>query len=305
MEEVVKALLHWSGQRWFISDCWCWKFITILLCIHLFCFAWHEHIAKNAITCNFEKSNKEYCKQLSLHTTKKSTRSTSSLRQSQESTLCPADWPQSWALHSRWYRFSSLEFTHPHRAELRKAAMLMRAVSFGRQSGNISWIHKNHIFLELLWVMCYVFLPLEAQVDSLEIIQKCICYQDASWPLVNVLSISWALYKAFPNRLLFVQHPFLLLLATTFQLGFEESPTPWKQSPPQLLCRVPLGLWSYLTQHLPRKCFYAQVSLAPQNCDRYIVSWLKGTPSLLRNPQQQGYYEALSLRRNSKCFYKG
>lgn len=49
-------------------------------------------------------------------------------------------------------------------------------------------------------------------------------------------------------------------------------------------------------------CFYAQVSLGPQNHDWYAVSWLKGTPFLLTHPLQQsrrqGYYEALSLRRN-------
>lgn len=119
-----------------------------------FCFSWHECMVTNAIACNSEKSNKEYCKQLWLHTTKRSTRSTPRWQRATGPPSARLADRTAGLLAPRRCRFSSLELIHPRRTELRTAALLTRTVSCRQPSGSISWIYENHLFLEFLWRLC-------------------------------------------------------------------------------------------------------------------------------------------------------
>ena len=92
-----------------------------------FCFSWHECMVTNAIACNSEKSNKEYCKQLWLHTTKRSTRSTPRWQRATGPPSARLADRTAGLLAPRRCRFSSLELIHPRRTELIEAAHIKSA----------------------------------------------------------------------------------------------------------------------------------------------------------------------------------
>ena len=135
----------------------------------------------------------------------------------------PAKCRQSWALGSQ-VTYPPLELAHPHQTEHRKAPKPMRAVAFGRQSGNISCIPIT-VLLGLLWVTCYAFSLQEVQVDSRErqslLAPGCILARGS-----RITPFHGALYEACLKGLLLAQYPCLLLLLTAFQLRFGESAPP-------------------------------------------------------------------------------
>lgn len=175
--KLWKALLQQAVKSWWPPSC-----------LYIFCFSWHEHTVTNAIIYNAEKSNRKY-HSLCLHTTQEEHGAHTALVAEPKVHPHPAEWLQSWALHSQMTVFL-LTFTHPQRAESRKVSMPALTVSCGRQSGNISGVPMND-------VLCFLACRRSGGLRS-ETYSK-VCSHPGPWFMYFLFPR--AFYKAFPKRL--------------------------------------------------------------------------------------------------------